>query len=387
MPASNLPNLGLQGDTAPHEDGWDVADRANLRRLDALLYLTVKDKDLATPPGSPADGDRYIVGPVPTGAWATHAGVVTVWNASTVGGHVAAWDFYIPKLGWRVWVEDEGDSYVYNGSWLPSFIAERSAWSERSFDMAKVVTSNAITGYQRLPTATWTDSIDGGTTWRSVLAVAAANKSHSINLEAEVNDEYNNFGNARWFRYLWIVRARVLTGIATGASATQFHGIQLGSPNTASPTSPPWPDPATKAYLRMYYKMDVEGSIDFKLMCETNVGNGVKARKVTQIGTGYGSTQKNATMEIIWNPYARKVTFNAYAYTRGTSDLFVTESFTESDVNELPLFEADVAGEGANTPFGCFAESGSSASGKPEVLWADCYRACRFRTQPATMWY
>ena len=34
-----------------------------LRTLDALVQLMVLDKDLASPPGSPADGDRYRTAP------------------------------------------------------------------------------------------------------------------------------------------------------------------------------------------------------------------------------------------------------------------------------------------------------------------------------------
>ena len=38
-----------------------------LRILDGLVQLSVLDRDLTAPPGSPADGDRYIVGSGATG--------------------------------------------------------------------------------------------------------------------------------------------------------------------------------------------------------------------------------------------------------------------------------------------------------------------------------
>jgi hypothetical protein len=38
-----------------------VTHNEALRLLDAMVQLAVLDRDLTAPPGSPADGDRYIV--------------------------------------------------------------------------------------------------------------------------------------------------------------------------------------------------------------------------------------------------------------------------------------------------------------------------------------
>lgn len=82
---------------------------SNLKRLDSVVQLQVKDKDLATPPGSPANGDRYIVAGSPTGAWSGHAKDIAVYEVST-------WVFYTPKDGWIAWVADESVIYVYSAS-------------------------------------------------------------------------------------------------------------------------------------------------------------------------------------------------------------------------------------------------------------------------------
>lgn len=108
MPASTGPNLGLKHGWSNLENGWGPDMNANLKRLDALTQLAVKDKDLNSAPGSPVAGDRYIVGNSPTGAWSGQAKAVAVWMD-------AAWTFYPPKVGWQAWVEDESVFYVFNG--------------------------------------------------------------------------------------------------------------------------------------------------------------------------------------------------------------------------------------------------------------------------------
>jgi hypothetical protein len=40
-----------------------VTHNEALRMLDALVMLSVKDRDLSAPPGSPEEGDRYLVNP------------------------------------------------------------------------------------------------------------------------------------------------------------------------------------------------------------------------------------------------------------------------------------------------------------------------------------
>lgn len=76
-----------------------------LRRLDAVVQLAVKSRTLATPPGSPAEGDRYIVAADATGDWADADGSIAVWSDG-------AWIMLTPQTGWRAF--DEGaDEFVY----------------------------------------------------------------------------------------------------------------------------------------------------------------------------------------------------------------------------------------------------------------------------------
>ncbi|MEX1180677.1 MAG: DUF2793 domain-containing protein, partial [Cucumibacter sp.] len=83
-----------------------------LLRLDALVQLAVKDRDLTAPPGSPAEGDCYIVGAGATGAWSGEDGAIAAYQAS-------GWNFFPPNEGWLAWVEDEDSLVGWDGAgWI-----------------------------------------------------------------------------------------------------------------------------------------------------------------------------------------------------------------------------------------------------------------------------
>lgn len=88
-----------------------VTVNEGLAILDRIAHLAVIDRDLATPPGSPSEGDRYLIGASATGDWAGHEDEIATWD----GG---AWLFDTPKAGWRAWIVDEGVDLIHDGtSW------------------------------------------------------------------------------------------------------------------------------------------------------------------------------------------------------------------------------------------------------------------------------
>lgn len=88
-----------------------VTLNGSLRRLDAAVQLTVADRDLSSPPGSPSDGDTYIVGASATGDWEDEDGNIAYYSNT-------AWIFLTPAEGWQAWVEDEDVVVTYqNGAW------------------------------------------------------------------------------------------------------------------------------------------------------------------------------------------------------------------------------------------------------------------------------
>lgn len=92
-----------------------IKNEIELAKHNIEPQASVKDKDLLTPPASPAIGDRYIVGTgTATGAWASKNTQIAEWDG-------AAWDFYVPSEGWTCWVDDEDKVYSWNGTaWVRS---------------------------------------------------------------------------------------------------------------------------------------------------------------------------------------------------------------------------------------------------------------------------
>lgn len=102
------PNIGLPY-IMPSQAQKHVTHNESLGRLDAVVQLSVIDRDLATPPASPADGDRYVVAAAPTGAWTGQQDNVAAWQDG-------AWTFLSPRPGWMAWVADEAALVYWSGT-------------------------------------------------------------------------------------------------------------------------------------------------------------------------------------------------------------------------------------------------------------------------------
>jgi hypothetical protein len=117
MSVSNGPNLGIMIN-ALTGDSFPVDFRKFLRAVDVLLQGAVKSKTLTAPPGSPVNGDRYIVGASPTGAWAGNAKSIAVWTTDNPATPSGLWEFYQPQPGWMVANIADSTVYVYfAGTW------------------------------------------------------------------------------------------------------------------------------------------------------------------------------------------------------------------------------------------------------------------------------
>lgn len=118
---TNTTNLGLPCIEAAQAQKHVTHNEA-LRLLDTLVQLAVLDRDLNTPPGSPLNGQRWIVkaSPAPTGAWAGHGNHVAAWQDG-------AWQFSAPNTGWVAFVADEGTLLTWNGTAWGDFFSTVTA--------------------------------------------------------------------------------------------------------------------------------------------------------------------------------------------------------------------------------------------------------------------
>ncbi len=102
------PNLALPY-IMPAQAQKHVTHNEAIRFLDALVQLSVLAMDLASPPETPADGVRYIVGTDAYGDWEGH-------DAEVAAFQDGAWAFYAPRVGWMAWVAEDAMLMAWDGS-------------------------------------------------------------------------------------------------------------------------------------------------------------------------------------------------------------------------------------------------------------------------------
>lgn len=105
-----LTNVGtgtLTTDAA--QRGW-VNEQINAKIAGADWQESVLDR-LTTPPGSPNDGDRYIIIATATGDWAGKENQIAEYDGTGL-----AWVYGIPNEGWTTRVESENLIYTFDGS-------------------------------------------------------------------------------------------------------------------------------------------------------------------------------------------------------------------------------------------------------------------------------
>jgi hypothetical protein len=93
----------------PSQAQKHVTHNEALRILDALLHIRVEGRDREEPPAEPEEGERWIVGDAPSGAFAGQAGKLAAFQDG-------AWAFHQPRSGWVIWDEAESALLVHDGT-------------------------------------------------------------------------------------------------------------------------------------------------------------------------------------------------------------------------------------------------------------------------------
>lgn len=101
-----------------------------LRRLDLTVAAAVEAVAANTPPASPSDGQCFILGAAPTGAWAG--------QAKALAGYAdGGWRFVAPLAGMSAFDKASGQTAVFDGT----------AWAVGTLSAAKLmVGANQVVG-------------------------------------------------------------------------------------------------------------------------------------------------------------------------------------------------------------------------------------------------
>jgi hypothetical protein len=103
------PRLGAP-ELATSQTNKEETVNEQIRYLESAAgHFIFKDRDLSTPPVSPADGDCYLVKATGTGTWAGQDGKVAYFLNT-------AWVFITPREGFTAWVNDEDVFIGYDGA-------------------------------------------------------------------------------------------------------------------------------------------------------------------------------------------------------------------------------------------------------------------------------
>lgn len=137
MAVSNGPNIGLMSFALPGDAFYLDANRFN-RWVDFFLAPRAISYAVGTPPGSPANGDTYIVpNGGGTGAWTGWANRIARWTTEIT---TPAWESIVPKSGFLVFNIATGQFIYFNGtSWVPIGSATGVAFSAHNNSVAQSI--------------------------------------------------------------------------------------------------------------------------------------------------------------------------------------------------------------------------------------------------------
>lgn len=95
----------------------EVTVNEAISKIDAVINRGAISNNVDTPPDTPESGDIYIVGNNPTGSWASYNNNIAYFQG--------VWKFIKPNEGICLWVNDEDQIYVFNGTEWRSLINAR----------------------------------------------------------------------------------------------------------------------------------------------------------------------------------------------------------------------------------------------------------------------
>ncbi|MBU9710139.1 DUF2793 domain-containing protein, partial [Paenibacillus sp. AK121] len=183
---ADTPNLVLPY-LAANQSQKHVTVNDGLRRLDALVQVVVQTAALAIPPGSPTEGQRWIVAASPTGAWAGQATKIAAWQDG-------AWVFYAPLDGWTAIDASVDAMLMFNGATGTWGLLISGVFADAAFALQDDGDPTKLARFQIGGFTTGTTRVFTLPDATATLAVLSINQTFSAKQTFSANN--NDFGTA-----------------------------------------------------------------------------------------------------------------------------------------------------------------------------------------------
>lgn len=167
--------------------GNDV--RRLFRAIQALVQANVISASISVPPGAPNNGDTYIVGAAPSGAWVGQANNIAYWTTADPNNPGGIWEFYVPSAGWLAYNQFSSTLFYYTGTAWQSISLSQGAVAGAHFSTAIGPTFGAVSSLG-------TNFTQGGlgATTNTFLAPTATEPASNSCVETQlISHGYNSF--------------------------------------------------------------------------------------------------------------------------------------------------------------------------------------------------
>ncbi|NJR13382.1 MAG: DUF2793 domain-containing protein [Phyllobacteriaceae bacterium] len=281
------PNLSLPY-IQPSQAQKHVTHNEALRRLDAVVQISILSRDLAVPPATPSEGDRYIVAAAPSGVWAGQAGAIAAFQDG-------AWQFITPAQGWLAWLANEQSLAAFDGA---AWVDAGGVNTLNPVDMIGInTTADANNRLAVSAPAVLLTHEGAGHQLKINKAAAADTASLVFQTGFSGRAEMGLAGDDDW-------RIKVSGDGATWKEALRLNRAtgSVALPNgLVDPSTGLRPLMILPAPVRDIWRSDIDGPATPRLYTIASVAGTAVTLTTNEVEQFYNATMQNAAMVRIWN--------------------------------------------------------------------------------------
>lgn len=260
-------------------------------------HFIFKSRVVATPPGSPADGDCYLVAASPTGVWTGKAGNIAFYVST-------AWEFITAIEGFTAWVNDENVFIGYDGAAWNALASPSGVYIPLTYlDTDGTLAANSDTKIASQKAAkTYIDGKVAGLSWKQE-ARAATTSAHTL---------ATDFANASVIDGVTLATGdRVL--IKNQATASE-NGIYVVAASGA-PTRATDADSGSELVDASIYVSEGTTNSDTQWVCTTNapITPGTTGLSFAQLTSGGGALLVSNNLSDVANASTSRTNLGAAA--------------------------------------------------------------------------